>query len=140
MSYPVLPESRIALGRRRALLARFAVAAARVLTLFPPTVIRRVLVTVVRGAGPAAPADVLHWRTAVNTVSRRCAGQGCLQRSVAVMLLARCFGVAPVWKTGFRPCPFVAHAWVEAGGAPVGEPEAVADFRAVMAVDPEAVQ
>lgn len=131
-----MPEPRVALDRAMAVRARMAVGAARVLSALPPRLIRGVLTTVVRGAGRPAPPDVLSWRTAVNSVSVRCAGQGCLQRSIAVMLLARSFGVSPTWKTGFRPSPFVAHAWVEVDGEPIGEPAAVLEYRPVLAVAP----
>jgi hypothetical protein len=40
----------------------------------------------------------------------------CLQRSVcAVRLLRRC-GVPARLVIGYRPCPFIAHAWVEIRG------------------------
>ncbi|ACZ29133.1 hypothetical protein Xcel_0092 [Xylanimonas cellulosilytica DSM 15894] len=136
MSAPVLAERLTRLGLRQALPARLATTTAFVVAALPPWAIRAVLTVAVRGARPAAAPDVLGWRTAVNSVSRRCAGQGCLQRSIAVVLLARLHGVAPAWKTGFRPDPFVAHAWVEVDGEPVGEPAAVAHFRAVLSVNP----
>lgn len=138
MSSPVLPEVRVRLGARRALVARLATTTAFVVAALPPRAIRAVLAAVARGGRPARADEVLAWRTAANSVSRRCAGLGCLQRSIAVMLLARLHGVAPTWKTGFRPDPFVAHAWVEAEGKPVGEPPVVADFRIVLSVAPHA--
>mgnify|MGYP001229799740 CR=1 FL=1 len=140
MSAPVLPEVRERVGVRRGAVARLATTTAFLLAALPPAALRRVLTAVVAGAAPAAADDVLRWRTEVNSVSRRCAGQGCLQRSVAVVLLARLHGRAPTWRTGFRPDPFVAHAWVEADGVPVGEPPAVAHFRTVLAVAPRAAR
>ncbi len=138
MSSPILPETRGRLGLRDSLVARVATATAFVVTALPPRGIRVFLAAVAKGGRPARTDEVLAWRTAANTVSRRCAGLGCLQRSIAVMLLARFHGVAPVWKTGFRPDPFVAHAWVEAEGEPVGEPDVVSQFRIVLSVDPHA--
>ncbi|MBO0901796.1 lasso peptide biosynthesis B2 protein [Cellulomonas sp. zg-ZUI22] len=138
MSAPVLAELRERIGWRRSLVARLATGPAFVLAALPPAVIRRALVAVTAGARPANAADTARWRTDVNSVSRRCAGQGCLQRSIAVVLLARLHGSAPTWRTGFRPDPFVAHAWVEADGAPVGEPPAVAHFHTVLTVSPTA--
>jgi hypothetical protein len=131
-----MPEARVALDRGTAIRARIAVGVARVLAALPPRFIRGALTMTVRGAGRPSPADVLSWRTAVNSVSVRCASEGCLQRSIAVMLLARSFGVSPTWKTGFRPNPFLAHAWVEVDGNPIGEPAAVLEFRPVLAVAP----
>jgi hypothetical protein len=135
MSAPILPETQVRLSRSLATRARIATGLARLLIAFPPRTIHAVLGRLTRGAERADARDVLAWRNAVNSVSRRCAGDGCLQRSVAVMFLARSFGVSPVWRTGFRPSPFVAHAWVEVDGTPVGEPEAVKDFRTVLRVD-----
>lgn len=134
MSAPVLAEIRERIGFRRSLVARFATASAFLLAALPPAAIRRVLVVVTAGARPAQADEVLRWRTDVNSVSRRCAGQGCLQRSIAVVLLARLHRRAPTWKTGFRPDPFVAHAWVEVDGVAIGEPPAVAHFRPVLSV------
>lgn len=129
-----MPQRRVSLRRRPAILARMAVAVARPLSMLPPHLLCRVLVLLVKGTRPPIAAAVLSWRDAVNTVSRRCAGEGCLQRSVAVVLLGRFHGAPPAWKTGFRPNPFVAHAWVEVNGVPIGEPEAVAHFHTVLAV------
>lgn len=136
MSGPILPEPGVRPRPWLAVRAHAAVAAARLLAAMPPAVIAQALTMLVRGAGRAEPDRVLTWRGAVNSVSRRCAGQGCLQRSIAIMLLARSYGVAPAWKTGFMPDPFTAHAWVEVDGSPVGEPAAVASFRTVLAVVP----
>lgn len=137
MSAPIMPEARVRADRRYTAVARVAVVLALVLTVLPPKIIRLVLRQVVRGGRPAPAAEVLSMRDAVNSVSRRCAGQGCLQRSIAVLLLARVFGFGVTWKTGFRPSPFVAHAWVEAGGAPIGEPAVVAKFFTVLSVVPQ---
>ncbi|MFE0059928.1 lasso peptide biosynthesis B2 protein [Streptomyces sp. NPDC059003] len=47
----------------------------------------------------------------------------CMERSLAVFL-ACCAGGARVdWCLGCRFDPCEAHAWVETGGVPVGEPE-----------------
>ncbi|SDI37890.1 Transglutaminase-like superfamily protein [Sinosporangium album] len=134
MTAPIMPQRRIGLARRYAILARVAVWVARPLSMLPPHLLCRILTLLVKGTRPPIAADVLSWRDAVNSVSRRCAGEGCLQRSVAVMLMGRFHGAPPAWKTGFRPNPFVAHAWVEVGGVPIGEPKAVAHFHAVLAV------
>lgn len=129
-----MPERRIPLSLRRSVSARLAVALARPLSILPPVRLRQVLALLVRGGRPPVAADVLGWRNAVNTVSRRCAGEGCLQRSIAVMLLGRLAGAPPAWKTGFRPDPFIAHAWVEVDGVPIGEPEGITHFHTVLAV------
>lgn len=129
-----MPQRRVSLSHGQAILARVAVGVARPLSMLSPHLLCRILALLVKGARAPNTADVLFWRDAVNSVSRRCAGEGCLQRSVAVMLLGRFHGAPPTWKTGFRPNPFVAHAWVEVDGVPVGEPEAVAYFHTVLTV------
>jgi hypothetical protein len=129
-----MPQRRVRLDRRHAVLARVAVVIARPLSLLRPNWLRMILTVLVKGTRPPIAAEVLAWRDAVNTVSRRCAGEGCLQRSIAVVLLGRFFGAPPGWRTGFRPNPFTAHAWVEVDGVPIGEPDAVAHFHTVLAV------
>ena len=79
-------------------------------------------------AGVSDYAKAKRLRTAVNSVSARCAGNGCLQRSVAVMPLARLHRVSLTWKCGFRTKPFIAHAWVEADGRPVEENVELSEF------------
>lgn len=131
-----MPQSVTATGRGYPVRARAAAGVALLLSRLPPATICRILTQVVRGTRAATPAEVLEWRDAVNRVSTRCAGNGCLQRSIAVVLLARLSGAAPVWRTGFRPAPFAAHAWVAVGDTPIGEPAAVAHFRTVLEVVP----
>lgn len=79
---------------------------------------------------------VASWRRAVCAVSIRCAGNHCLQRSAAVVILARLNGFAPVWCTGFRTEPFLAHAWVEVNGVPIGEPPTIASYSKVLSTAP----
>src|SRR5690242_16356381 len=105
MSAPILAQPRLRLGLRDAALARLAAGLGLLLSRLPPHLICRILTVVVKGAAAADPMRVSYWRTAVNSVSSRCAGNGCLQRSVAVVLLARVFGQAPTWRTGVRLDP-----------------------------------
>jgi hypothetical protein len=87
-----------------------------------PARILRILRFLGRGARAADHASVRVYRAAVVAVSPSCRGQqGCLRRSLAVMLLARLHGQRPDWCVGVRTSPFAAHAWVEADGRPVGE-------------------
>lgn len=87
-----------------------------------PARILRVLRVVQRGAGGADHAAVCAYRAAVVAVSPACRGrQGCLRRSLAVVLLARLHGQRPDWCVGVRTSPFAAHAWVEVDGRPAGE-------------------
>ncbi|MEU7648743.1 lasso peptide biosynthesis B2 protein [Streptomyces huasconensis] len=122
MSHPMIYGSgRAAVPWHRRPPVLLAVAAARLLILLPPRRLRRVLTAVRRGAAPATAGQALTARRHVTAVSLRCAGEGCLQRSVATALLCRMRGVWPDWCTGVRTSPFRAHAWVEVDGHPVGE-------------------
>ncbi|MFI2073713.1 lasso peptide biosynthesis B2 protein [Streptomyces triculaminicus] len=88
----------------------------------PPAAILRILRLVARGARGADYASVCAYRAAVVAVSPACRGQqGCLRRSLAVVLLARLYGQRPDWCVGVRTSPFAAHAWVEVDGRPAGE-------------------
>lgn len=78
---------------------------------------------------------VLRWKGALCTISGRCrSNQGCLERSVATFILCRSLGLDVVWVSGFRPVPFLSHAWVEVGGVPVGEAAFVRDFQVIASV------
>jgi transglutaminase superfamily protein len=110
-----------------------AVTVARGLAALPPKRIRQVLGVVRRGARPATYDEALRARTIVTTVSVRCAGRYCLDRSLATALLCRVTGTWPRWCAGVRTIPpFASHAWVEVDGRPVGEPEIVAGYRAMV--------
>ncbi|MEV5240134.1 lasso peptide biosynthesis B2 protein [Streptomyces cinnamoneus] len=111
----------VPLGHRLA--ARAVLLPALLLARMSPHRIRAVLTLVRRGAAPAGPGQAQAARDAVCAVSLYCAGpRGCLPRSVGTALLCRLWGVWPTWCAGVRVVPpFAAHAWVEAGGRPVGE-------------------
>ncbi|WP_414166969.1 lasso peptide biosynthesis B2 protein [Streptoverticillium reticulum] len=111
-----------------------AVATARLLIRLSPRRLRRMLGLARRGAGAATADQALAARNAVVAVSARCAGEGCLQRSVATALLCRLRGTWPTWCTGVRTGPFRAHAWVEVDGQPIGEPYAAGSYRTMMTV------
>ncbi len=130
----MIPAARdvVPLHRRPPVL--LAIAAAQLLALLSPRRIRRVLSLVRHGATPATTDQALHARQAVVAVSARCAGEGCLQRSVATALLCRIRGVWPDWCTGVRTGPFRAHAWVEVDGQPVGEPHRAGYYHRLMIV------
>ncbi|MER7757058.1 lasso peptide biosynthesis B2 protein [Kitasatospora sp. NPDC097643] len=113
-----------------------AIGAARLIERMPPARIRRLLLRLRRGARPADPAEALAARQAVVALSMRCAGQGCLQRSIAAALLCRTRGTWPTWRTGVRTEPFRAHAWIEADGHPIDEPAELAHFHPLMTVPP----
>ncbi|MFF8659262.1 lasso peptide biosynthesis B2 protein [Streptomyces huasconensis] len=134
MSFSVVPERRTRMPFTTRLLARAAVTAAWFFIRLSPARLRRALGTAARGARPATQVEALRCRQAVVSVSSKCAGQGCLQRSVATALMCRAAGHWPDWCTGVRTQPFRAHAWVEVAGRPVGEGEDIQYFRTLMRV------
>ncbi|MEV4437051.1 lasso peptide biosynthesis B2 protein [Streptomyces sp. NPDC049555] len=111
----------VPLGHRLA--ARVVLLPALLLARLRPHRIRAVLNVVRRGAAPADAGQAQAARDAICAVSLYCAGpRGCLPRSVGAALLCRVWGVWPTWCAGVRVVPpFAAHAWLEAGGRPVGE-------------------
>ncbi|MGH3748271.1 MAG: lasso peptide biosynthesis B2 protein [Micromonosporaceae bacterium] len=136
MSSPMaLPKrERLPLGTRLA--ALLAVTLARLLARQPPRRIQSVLLLARRGARPATVSQASAARSAVTKVSALCAGEGCLQRSLATALLCRMRGAWPTWCTGVRTAPFTAHAWVAAEGVPVDEPHPPGHFRPMITVPP----
>ncbi|GAB3898118.1 hypothetical protein GCM10029964_082060 [Kibdelosporangium lantanae] len=129
---PLAPGRRLPLARRLVPLA--AVAVARVLAGRKPARLRKIMATLQRGAGTATTGDALRARQEVVSVSLRCAGRACLQRSIAVALLCRSRGTWPTWCTGVRTSPFAAHAWVEVDGQPVGEPYPAGHFQPMIRI------
>ncbi|MGH3815478.1 MAG: lasso peptide biosynthesis B2 protein [Pseudonocardiaceae bacterium] len=117
--------------------ALLAVGAGRVLAHLPPRRIRAVLTVLRRRAAPATYSQVKGAQDAVLAVSVLCGGRYCLQRSLATTLLCRIRGVWPTWCTGVRTAPFVAHAWVEADGQPVGEPQGPGYYHPLITIPPE---
>ncbi|MFE3022107.1 lasso peptide biosynthesis B2 protein [Streptomyces sp. NPDC059256] len=134
MSMFSTPEPHMPVNARERAAALLATATARCLMRLSPGRLRRLLETLRHGAAPATAGQALAARQAVVTVSARCAGEGCLQRSVATVLLCRARGTWPTWCTGVRSDPFRAHAWVEVDGEPVGEPPSTALFHRILTV------
>ncbi len=137
MSSAVQPEAGDPnLGRIAAMEARIAAAAAIALSHVPPVMLHAVVARTVRSGRRPSADLVLEFRRRVVTVSRLCAGDGCVPRSVAIALLARRHGYGVTWCTGVRDRPFAAHAWVEIDGAPVGEISYLEDFQTTMVATP----
>ena len=120
----------------RRIVARAAVAAGRLLATQSPRRIRTVLGWLRRGARPASLEQAAAARDTVVAVSLACASrEGCLPRSLAIVLLCRLRGQWPAWCVGARRLPpFAAHAWVEAGGIMVGEDYPADYFRPLFKV------
>jgi len=139
MSQPQAVERRGRLPLRQRPAALVAVGAGRVLAHLPPRRIRAVLTLLRRRAAPATYQQANDAQDAVLAVSVLCGGRYCLQRSLATTLLCRLRGVWPTWCTGVRTAPFVAHAWVEADGHPVGEPQGPGYYRPLITIPPEVI-
>jgi hypothetical protein len=136
MSVPVALEHQHRLPPHRQVLPLLAVAAARLLATLRPRRLRTVLELARRGARPATPAQAHTARQAVVSVSLRCAGNGCLQRSIAATLYCRAHGTWPTWCTGVRTNPFEAHAWIQVNDQPIGEPHPAGHYRPILTVPP----
>jgi Transglutaminase-like superfamily/Coenzyme PQQ synthesis protein D (PqqD) len=126
----LLTPARLSFDQR--LTARLAVAGARLLGTAPPHRIRQVLRLLRYGCRLATAQQAA--RRAVISVSVRCAGRACLQRSLATVLMCRMHGTWPTWCTGVRTSPFRAHAWVEVDGVPIGETFGPGYYTTIMTV------
>ena len=92
MSIHIPIEERQRLPWHRRLLPLAAVGVAHLIGRLPPHRIRRVLTRCARGVRPATYTEAAAAREAVVSVSVRCAGRGCLPRSIATALLCRAHG------------------------------------------------
>ncbi|WP_105114844.1 lasso peptide biosynthesis B2 protein [Streptococcus suis] len=71
----------------------------------------------------------------LNQFAQDLAGKhSCLQRSVAVMLWGIIARRTPDWISGFQISPFIAHAWVEIDGVPIGEEMDLSKFQKIIIV------
>ncbi|MCO1580720.1 lasso peptide biosynthesis B2 protein [Crossiella sp. SN42] len=120
----------------RRLLVWAVVPVARLLARARPRRIRAVLRVLRTGARPATFDEALAARQSVVAASLVCAvREGCLPRSLAVVLLCRLAGRWPEWCVGVRTLPpFGAHAWVAVQGVPVGEDYPADYFRTFFTV------
>lgn len=121
---------------RRRPAALVAVGAGRMLAHLPPRRIRAVLTLLRRCAAPATYQQTKDAHNAILAVSVLCGGRYCLQRSLATTLLCRIRGVWPTWCTGVRTAPFIAHAWVQADGQLIGEPERPGYYHPLIIIPP----
>lgn len=137
MTTPASLEYQQRLPLHRRVLPLIAVAAAAPLARMTPRHIRLVLEFARRGAKPANESQAQKARSAVVAVSLRCAGNGCLQRSIAATLYCRAMGVWPTWCVGVRTEPFQAHAWIQVDDRPTGEPYPAGHYRPLITVPAE---
>jgi hypothetical protein len=130
------PTGRVTLSEK--ITAKSATIVARVLSTRSPARLQRVLERVRGSARPATLAEVSRSRDAVLTVSVRCSGRWCLERSIAIALVCRVHNAWPEWHAGVATEPFRAHAWVAVDGQPVGEsPGLTSEFIPTVSVVPD---
>lgn len=124
----VVPRPSFNGGIIRRVRTLITIASAKLLATRRPATIEKILRRVAAHCRPATAESSLSLRRDVEALSVTCAGEGCLPRSIAICLLSAQAGLRwPTWKTGVTLEPFRAHAWVECGDKPIGEPK---DFRA----------
>ncbi|WP_158896206.1 lasso peptide biosynthesis B2 protein [Amycolatopsis anabasis] len=136
MTSPVALAHQQHLPLHQRLLPLLAVGAARALARLTPARLQPVLELVRRGARPATQQQAQTARDAVVAVSLRCAGQHCLQRSLAAALHCRLHGTWPTWCTGVRVHPFTAHAWIQTDDQPIGEPFPAGHYHPLLTIPP----
>ncbi|MFJ4208920.1 lasso peptide biosynthesis B2 protein [Paenarthrobacter sp. NPDC089675] len=140
MSLPLAPQRAVKPQGMVLLRTRVVTSIAWTMTLMPPSLLQSFLQFVAHKTRPSTSSEARRIRAAVCAVSERCAGEGCLQRSIASFILCRLEGHSPSWKTGYRLEPFAAHAWIEVDGVPIDEPPSVGSFVPVLSVQqPESV-
>lgn len=103
MSVPIVLEHQHRLPAHHRVLPLLAVGAARLLITLRPRRLRRVLEFARRGAQPATVQQAHTGRQAVVAVSLRCAGKGCLQRSIAAVLHCRAREAGLPGAPGYAP-------------------------------------
>jgi Transglutaminase-like superfamily len=134
MSLPISPQPTVMPRGMFRLQTHAVVGVAWVMTLLPPTLLQSVLHGLSHSHRPTNAHQARLMRAAVCAVSARCAGEGCLQRSIAAFMLCRMEGHSPEWKTGYQLEPFAAHAWIEVDGVPIDEPHRIRSYVPVLTV------
>jgi hypothetical protein len=136
MSIPCALQQRSHLPPHRRALALLTVAVAYWVARLRPKQLRAVLELARRAGRPATAEQAQAARDAVVAVSLRCAGQHCLQRSIAAALYCRAHGTWPTWCTGVRTHPFTAHAWIQIDDQPTGEPHPAGYYKPLITIPP----
>lgn len=134
MSSPVRMEQRTKLSVKNKIIALFCANVSFFLIKLPPKKLSEIIEKLSKNTRKSLPMEVEGWRTSINSINVRCAGNGCLQRSVAVMLRGIIARRTPDWVSGFQVAPFIAHAWVEVDGIPIGEDMDLSNFQKILFV------
>ena len=135
MNIPLFPEQPEEVSTGAIWLARLALLLSAPLNWLSPSRMEKILSRLIRKYPPASKEQVQVIRDAVCTVSKRCRSrEGCLRRSLAVVVGTLLTRKSVSWCTGFAMEPFRAHAWVEVNNIPVGEPDEVRSYSKVISV------
>ncbi|MED3801033.1 lasso peptide biosynthesis B2 protein [Lysinibacillus xylanilyticus] len=135
MDIPLFPEQPEQVSHRAKWLARLALLLSAPLNWLSPNMIEKILSRLMRRYPSASKEQVQVIRDAVCTVSKRCRSQeGCLRRSLAVVIAMWLKRRSVSWCTGYAQEPFRAHAWVELNSIPVGEPDEISLYSKVISV------
>lgn len=135
MNIPLFPEQPEEVSTGAIWLARLALLLSAPLNWLSPSRMEKILSRLIRKYPPASKEQVQVIRDAVCTVSKRCRSrEGCLRRSLAVVVGTLLKRRSVSWCTGFAMEPFRAHAWVEVNNIPVGEPDEVRSYSKVISV------
>ncbi|MEI5527302.1 lasso peptide biosynthesis B2 protein [Streptomyces brasiliscabiei] len=136
--YVIAVQERRRLPLHRRPLPLLAVGAAHLIGRLSAPRIHRILTVCSHGGRPATYAEAARARAEIVAVGPRHAGQGCLPRSIATVLLCRARGAWPTWRTGMRTVSTATHAWVEAEGRPVDDLPPTPGIPPIMTVAPRA--
>ncbi|WP_208620099.1 lasso peptide biosynthesis B2 protein [Paenibacillus thiaminolyticus] len=135
MDIPLFPEQPEQVSNGARWLARLAILLSAPLNWLSPSMVEKILSRLTRRYPSASKEQVQVIRDAVCTVSKRCRSQeGCLRRSLAVVVATWLIRRSVSWCTGYALEPFRAHAWVELNSTPVGEPDEVSLYSKVISV------
>ncbi|MFC0233922.1 lasso peptide biosynthesis B2 protein [Vagococcus entomophilus] len=126
MNIQLFPEQIDSVSFSARFLARLSLILSAPLNWMSPGRIEKILVKLIKNNPPASEKQVKTARNAVCIVSSRCRSQeGCLRRSLAVVLVLWLQRKSVSWCTGYAQEPFRAHAWIELNECPIGEPAEV---------------
>ncbi|HFI0037225.1 TPA: lasso peptide biosynthesis B2 protein, partial [Streptococcus suis] len=115
------------------LLAQIALLISYPLTKLSPTRIEFLINKLSDSKLSATVNEVVLARDAICTVSRKCRNQdGCVKRSLGVIMFLLLLKKRASWCTGFAMNPFRSHAWVEVNGNPIKELEEVSSYERVV--------
>ncbi|EGS1166335.1 lasso peptide biosynthesis B2 protein [Enterococcus faecalis] len=123
MNIQLFPEQIDPVSFSARFLARLSLILSAPLNWMSPGRIEKILVKLIKNNPPASEKQVKIARNAVCIVSSRCRSQeGCLRRSLAVVIVLWLQRKSVSWCTGYAQEPFRAHAWIELNECPIGEP------------------